>query len=226
MMAGIFINYRTGDGDEAAVAIDGELLKVFGKSRVFRDRRNMGAGTDFPPELRAQLEKSTVLLVLIGSKWLRLKEKGTGKRRIDLAHDFVREEIRTSLEQRKLVIPVLLDLDSDLPGADELPEDIARLSQRQAARVRVPYTHIDVKPLVKELRRHVPAKKDQKSGKKRESGGGTYIRKAERSAIAQGDATYYENAPAEPAKSPKPAKSSEFAKATKSPKATKRKGAS
>ncbi|NED04507.1 TIR domain-containing protein [Streptomyces sp. SID6648] len=236
-MAGIFINYRTGDGGDAAVALDGELLKVFGKSRVFRDRRSMGAGTDFPPKLRRELEKSTVLLVLIGSEWLRLKDESTERRRIDLAHDYVREEIRTSLEQRKLVIPVLLGLDSVLPGADELPEDIAQLSQRQAALLRVPYLHTDVKPLVKKLRQYVPVKKKGRgSGKGRESNSGTYIGKAERSVIAQRDGVYYENAPVAPAESagrvrfadpanptkPKSGKS----KSTKSVKSAKREGAS
>ncbi len=234
-MAGIFINYRTGDGDQAAVALDGELIRVFGKSRVFRDRRSMKEGTDFPPKLRRELEKSTVLLVLIGSKWLRLKDERTGRRRIDLAHDYVREEIRTSLEQRKLVIPVLLDVDSVLPAADELPEDIARLSQRQDARVRVPYLPTDVKPLIKELRRHVPAKKKSRgAGKGREGGGGTYIEKAERSVIAHRDGIYNENAPVAPAEPAgrvrfadpaHPAKSTS-AKSTKSTKSAKRKGAS
>ncbi|MFE7484405.1 toll/interleukin-1 receptor domain-containing protein [Streptomyces sp. NPDC057552] len=239
-MAGIFINYRTGDGEEAAVALDGELLKVFGKNRVFRDRRSMGAGTDFPPKLRRELEKSTVLLVLIGSEWLRLKDESTGRRRIDLARDYVREEIRTSLEQQKLVIPVLLGLGSVLPGADELPKDIAQLSQRQTVLLRVPYLHTDVKPLIKELRQYVPVKKKSRgAGKGWKSGGGTYVEKAERSVIAQRDGVYYENAPVAPAESagrvrfadpanpvkPKSGKS-RSTKSAKSAKSAKREGAS
>ncbi|MFF8986841.1 toll/interleukin-1 receptor domain-containing protein [Streptomyces globisporus] len=238
-MAGIFINYRTGDGEDAAVALDGALLKVFGKSRVFRDRRSMGAGTDFPPKLRRELDKSTVLLVLIGSEWLRLRDESTGRRRIDLAQDYVREEIRTSLEQRKLVIPVLLGLDSVLPGADELPEDIAQLSQRQAALLRVPYLHADVKPLVKELRQYVPAKKKSRgAGKGQEGGGDIYIGTSEESVVtSRGNGIYNENAPvasptgsagrvrfADPANPAK--RKSGKSKSTKSAKSAKREGAS
>ncbi|MET7802591.1 hypothetical protein ABZS78_39675, partial [Streptomyces decoyicus] len=73
-MAGVFINYRTGDGAVAAVLLDEELKDVFGPENVFRDRRTTPPGVHFPPELWRHLENCAVLLVLIGPNWLSVRD--------------------------------------------------------------------------------------------------------------------------------------------------------
>ncbi|MFJ9421455.1 toll/interleukin-1 receptor domain-containing protein [Streptomyces sp. NPDC101249] len=154
-MAGIFINYRTGDGQWAPELIDERLVQIFGEGRVFRDRRSMRPGTDFPPHLRRELQQCTVLLALIGRHWLTVRDEKTGARRIDVPGDYVHDEIEEAINLNKVIIPVLLD--TTLPGADRLPRSLARLNDRQALNMREGYTHHDLDILVTELREYVPA---------------------------------------------------------------------
>ncbi|MFI1303107.1 toll/interleukin-1 receptor domain-containing protein [Streptomyces sioyaensis] len=153
-MAGVFINYRTGDGAEAAVLLDEQLKGVFGPENVFRDRRGTAPGEHFPPHLWRTLESCTVLLVLIGRSWLSLCDD-TGRRRIDVPGDYVHDEISAALTWRRTVIPVLID-GAALPTKEELPADIAKLTERQFMHLRVPYAHLDLPVITDVLRRHVP----------------------------------------------------------------------
>ena len=73
-----------------------------------------------------------MLIVVIGPRWLEVKDK-TGHRRIDDPSDFVRKEIGIALNRKdsKLtVIPVLVD-DASLPLAEELPDELAPLLEHQ-----------------------------------------------------------------------------------------------
>ncbi|GGS07831.1 hypothetical protein GCM10010269_53580 [Streptomyces humidus] len=153
-MTGIFINYRTGDGEKAAVLIDNELLRVFGDDQVFRDRRAMEPGTHFPPELERRLEASTVVLVLIGHDWLKVTDRA-GNRRIDDPKDYVHYEIRRSLDRGKKVVPLLLD-GAPLPTREELPPPLAQLAEQQISQLSIPYAHEQMEPIVRFLKRHVP----------------------------------------------------------------------
>ncbi|MFD5734821.1 toll/interleukin-1 receptor domain-containing protein [Streptomyces sioyaensis] len=153
-MAGVFINYRTGDGTEAAVLLDEQLKGVFGPENVFRDRRGTAPGEHFPPHLWRTLESCPVLLVLIGRNWLSLCDD-TGRRRIDVPGDYVHDEICAALTWRRTVIPVLID-GAALPTKKELPGDIAELTERQFMHLRVPYAHLDLPVITDELRKHVP----------------------------------------------------------------------
>ncbi|MFD5556194.1 toll/interleukin-1 receptor domain-containing protein [Streptomyces sp. NPDC127068] len=164
-MARIFINYRTGDGEKAPELVDERLVKVFGKGRVFRDRRSMRPGTDFPDHLREKLENCTVLLALIGRNWLGIRDDVTGSRRIDVPNDYVHDEIKTALDLNKIVIPVLLD--AKIPTPDELPPSIAGLGFRQAIHLREGYAHFDLDAIVEELRQYVPEKKSVKKSVKK-----------------------------------------------------------
>jgi hypothetical protein len=69
-LSGVFINYRSDDDDFAAPLVDQRLRREFGDENVFRDGRSLHAGTYFPERLWQRLRSSTVLLVLIGSRWL------------------------------------------------------------------------------------------------------------------------------------------------------------
>lgn len=156
-MAGVFINYRTGDGAVAAVLLDEKLKDVFGPENVFRDRRTTAPGAHFPPELWRHLESCGVLLVLIGPNWLSLCDTD-GRRRIDVPGDYVHDEIHRALMWRKTVIPVLID-SAELPTKDQLPADIAKLTERQFMQLRVPYAHLDLPAITEALRSHVPVRR-------------------------------------------------------------------
>ncbi|WP_329154380.1 toll/interleukin-1 receptor domain-containing protein [Streptomyces sp. NBC_01456] len=153
-MAGVFINYRTGDGATAAVLLDEQLKGVFGPENVFRDRRRTAPGEHFPPHLWCALESCSVLLVLIGRNWLSQCDD-TGRRRIDVPGDYVHDEIAAALKWRRTVLPVLID-GATLPTKEELPDDLAELTERQFMPLRVPYAHLDLPVITDVLRRHVP----------------------------------------------------------------------
>lgn len=171
-MTGIFINYRTGDGDKAAVLIDNELLRIFGDDKVFRDRRAMEPGTHFPPELKRRLESSTVVLVLIGHNWLKVTDR-SGNRRIDEPKDYVRYEIRRALNMGKIVVPLLLD-GAPLPRQEELPYDIARLAEQQICQLAIPYAHEQLEPIERFLKRHVPPLPAERPGPAQQSAASKY----------------------------------------------------
>ncbi|MFE1203646.1 toll/interleukin-1 receptor domain-containing protein [Streptomyces sp. NPDC058762] len=194
-MTGIFINYRTGDGERAPELIDRELVSAFGKKRVFRDRRSIREGVDFPEKLRRELNGCTVLLAVIGRRWLDIRDAETGMRRIDMPNDYVHDEIKTALDLEKIVIPVLLD--ASLPAAKDLPPDIAGLATQQVAHLREGYSHHDLDILTKRLRQRVPAK-TRKRGDKKEHRSGDVVdlsnAKFKRSAVGT-NPVYSEGAP-------------------------------
>src|SRR5215470_13113086 len=145
-MGGIFINYRGDDSDTAAVLIDRELAAQFGSDRVFLDNRSIPAGADFVAELLGQLRTCSVLVAVIGPRWLTVAN-ATGQRRIDDPADWVRCEIAEALNRGLRVIPVLTG-DAVLPTEADLPRDIAGLSRRQYVPLRRRYTNVDLTYLV------------------------------------------------------------------------------
>jgi len=189
-MTGIFINYRTGDGEKAAVLIDNELLRTFGDAKVFRDRRAMEPGTHFPPELDRRLEMSTVVLVLIGHDWLKVTDK-SGNRRIDNPKDYVHYEIRRALDLGKKVVPMLLD-GAPLPRRDELPAPLAQLAEQQISRLDIPYAHEQLELIVRFLKRHVPPLTVEQVPPGQAVASKYAIESVDRSAVGD-NATYIEN---------------------------------
>jgi Mrp family chromosome partitioning ATPase len=148
-MGGVFINYRGDDSDTAAVLIDRELVARFGGDRVFLDSRSIPAGADFVEQLLARVRSCSVLLVVIGPRWLSVAD-GAGRRRIDDPADWVRREITEALSYGLRVIPILTG-DAALPAEEDLPTDIAGLSRRQHLPLRHRHTPLDLSYLVERI---------------------------------------------------------------------------
>jgi len=148
-VGGIFINYRGDDSGTAAVLIDRELTARFGGDLVFLACRSIPVGADFVDELLGRLRACSVLLVVMGPRWLNLVNE-VGERRIDNPTDWVRREIAEALAHGLRVIPVLLD-STMLPVAEELPDDIAGLSRRQYVPLRRRHTNLDLADLVERI---------------------------------------------------------------------------
>lgn len=146
---GVFISYRGDDSDTAAVLIDRELTARLGSDRVFLDSRSIPAGTDFAEELLRTLRVCSVLVVVIGPRWLTLTDSA-GERRIDDPKDWTRREIATALAHGLRVIPVLTG-EAALPTESELPADIAALSRRQWLQLRRRHTPLDLAFLVERI---------------------------------------------------------------------------
>jgi peptide/nickel transport system substrate-binding protein/oligopeptide transport system substrate-binding protein len=73
---------------------------------------------------------STVVLVVIGSRWLGATE-ARGRPWLDDPDDAVRREVETALRLGKVVVPLLVD-DAAMPGEDKLPETMRALTHRKA----------------------------------------------------------------------------------------------
>jgi tetratricopeptide (TPR) repeat protein len=145
----VFINYRGADSDTAAVLVDRELSARLGSDRVFLDSRSIPAGADFVEELLERLRACSVLVVVIGPRWLSLTDEA-GRRRIDDPGDWIRREIAEALSRGLRVIPVLTG-DAALPAAADLPADIAGLSRRQYVPLRHRYITGDLAFLVERI---------------------------------------------------------------------------
>src|SRR5215470_1453081 len=141
-VSGIFINYRGEDTQTAAALIDRELTVRFGSDLVFLASRSIPVGSDFAEELLGRVRTSSVLLVVIGPRWLTLRDEAGG-RRIDDPQDWVRREIVEAFTHGLRVVPVLTD-GARLPVEAELPGDIAGLSRRQYVPLRRRYTGVDL----------------------------------------------------------------------------------
>src|SRR5262249_26515036 len=154
-VSGVFINYRGEDSDTAAVLIDRELAARFGSDRVFLDCRSIPAGTDFVAELLGRLRACSVLVGVIGPRWLTLTDPAR-RRRIDDPRDWIRREIFEAFTHGLRVIPVVTD-DVALPAEADLPAEIAGLSRRQYVPLRRRYTSVDLAFLVEAIIETDPA---------------------------------------------------------------------
>lgn len=145
-VGGVFINFRSADSQMAAALIDRELTDWFGSDVVFLDSRSIPVGVDFEQELLGRLRACSVLLVVVGPRWLSVCNKAGG-RRIDDPRDWIRREIVAAFAAGLRVVPVLVD-GGRLPSREELPEDIAELAVRQYISVRRRYARADLRVLV------------------------------------------------------------------------------
>jgi hypothetical protein len=153
-VGGVFVNYRTGDGEWAARLTAERLSAQIGADQVFYASRSIPPGDDFARDIEQRLAGSDILLAMVGRQWLQIADR-SGKRRLDDPDDWVRQEIRSAFALGLRVIPVLLDGVSRLVHGD-LPDDIAALAHRQYLRMHH-RDERDVARLVDEVRRLLPA---------------------------------------------------------------------
>lgn len=132
-MAGIFISYRRDDSAASAGRLYDRLAHHFGKEQVFRDLDAIAPGAEFAKVIEERISQCDVLVAVIGKNWVNVKN-AAGQRRLDDAKDPVRAEVREALDQKKLVIPILIG-DAEIPRPEQLPEDIAALAGRNAIEI-------------------------------------------------------------------------------------------
>jgi hypothetical protein len=154
----IFINYRRDDTKGVALALKQQLERHFKKDRVFLDLHGMQAGDEFDKTLTLQVTKCDAMLVLIGEQWLTLVDDVTKERRLCRPNDFVRYEIASALDQRKLILPVTID-QAVMPTEVELSDNIRPLAKRHAALLRTERFDADLSEIVKALKEKLEARK-------------------------------------------------------------------
>ncbi|GII65524.1 hypothetical protein Skr01_56090 [Sphaerisporangium krabiense] len=109
----ILISHRADDTGETSVALARELRQVFGPRHVHLAPSPAGDGAAAAEEVApesaqviATLERSAVVIVMIGVRWL---ADGEGRRRVDLPGDHVRRVCESALNAPVAVIPVYVD---------------------------------------------------------------------------------------------------------------------
>jgi len=103
----VFINYRRDDTLAMAVVLEIFLNNSFSNLQVFLDQEGIEA-EKWTKKLEQALEESSVVITLIGHKYLDVRNEH-GERRIDLDDDWVRKEIEIAVDRKKTIIPVLVD---------------------------------------------------------------------------------------------------------------------
>jgi hypothetical protein len=145
----IFISYRRHDSAAQAGRLYDELSNHFGKNAVYRDVDSMKPGVDFVERIERELKSAAAVIVVIGNSWLDATD-AAGRRRLELADDYVRLELVAAFEQGKPVIPVLLG-GAVMPNAAELPDDLAPLPRANALELVDRYWKWGVRDLIERL---------------------------------------------------------------------------
>jgi hypothetical protein len=129
-MSGLFISYRRADAQGWAGRLGEDLAQAFGDVARFFDLASIPPGADFIVEIERAVASADAVLVLIGPRWLDLRNEHDA-RRLDDPNDVVAAEVSLALTRPAPVIPVLLG-GATMPGVAALPEKLQSLARRNA----------------------------------------------------------------------------------------------
>ena len=105
----MFISYRKADTRHAAGRLYSDLERELAPSQVFWDKAAISKEVTLGRSGCDEVERATVMLVLIGKLWLTEQAPNTGDRRLTVPGDWVRTEIELGLQAGLIVAPVLVD---------------------------------------------------------------------------------------------------------------------
>jgi hypothetical protein len=145
----IFISYRHKDVNYADT-IHRYLRDYFGEDNTFIDTHGIPPGENFDTYIDSVLNEFTaddVMLVLVGSQWLKLQDEA-GNQKLFIDDDIVKREIELGINTCR-VIPVLVDISRlDMPRVEDLPEDLAEFAFKNAFEVRRNSLERDLEELI------------------------------------------------------------------------------
>lgn len=154
------MNYRMQEQPGYATLLYQELTSRFGDEAVFLASASIQAGDDFARSIYRNLRQCTILLAVIGNRWLEFGSVGREHVR-DGTFDWVHTEIAEAFRLGVRVIPVLID-DADLPDETALSLDIAALSRCQYTRLRHYSIRADLAQLIEQLDTVTPTLRDRR----------------------------------------------------------------
>ncbi|MGP4019268.1 toll/interleukin-1 receptor domain-containing protein [Saccharopolyspora sp. 5N708] len=169
-MPEIFINYRTGDCEQAAVTIEHDLSRRFGRERVFRASKSIRPGDNFRDGLSAASSGSRVLLALIGPNWLTARDHN-GNLALANENDWTRVEILNAMRSGARIIPILCGRTMPRLSAASMPSALARLADLQSLRYDTGNAEADLNRLAAELVDFVPGLVDRTAEQTEEPSG-------------------------------------------------------
>ncbi|MEV4222402.1 toll/interleukin-1 receptor domain-containing protein [Nonomuraea sp. NPDC049725] len=155
MPAAVFINYRTGDEESAATHIDATLAARFGREQIFRASQSIESGQRYPEALITAVRRSTVLLAVIGPRWLTARAEN-GRSPLFNEDDWTRKEIIEAFTYGVRLIPVLVGA-AKLPKKGELPTELEALAECQYERFNHRYASADLTRLGDILMKYIPS---------------------------------------------------------------------
>ncbi len=120
----IFISYREADTFASVVEISRKLEAAF-QAEIFLDKEKIGLGDSISAKVQEHLEKTTLLLLVIGANWFKPRE-GERSAPIHMDDDWVRHEIRTALELKVPIVPVYVN--TTRLKDKELPPDVRQIA--------------------------------------------------------------------------------------------------
>jgi hypothetical protein len=129
-MPRLTISYRRADSDAMAGRIRDKLADYYGQEAIFMDIDSIPVGIDFREQIKSELAKNDLLIVVVGPKW-----RGPGKAgraRINDENDPVRVEVETALQRGIPVVPVLVN-GATIPKPDDLPDTLRNFSFHNGA---------------------------------------------------------------------------------------------
>jgi hypothetical protein len=151
-MARIFMSYRRSDSISITGRIYDRFVETFGEDNVFKDVDDIPLGSDFREIVKDSIESCDAVLVIIGSTWCDVMDD-EGRKRLDNPTDFVRIEVETALQSKKMVVPILVT-GATMPHEEDIPSNLRDLLFRNAATVRDdPDFNRDVARLTEQVRK-------------------------------------------------------------------------
>ena len=152
----IFISYRRSDSADITGRIYDRLIGKFGRNPIFKDVDSIPLGFDFKEYLDAKVSECSVLLAIIGDRWLEASDENTQSRLNDPT-DFVRIEIESALARGIPVIPLLVR-GAHMPAEAKLPASLKKLVYRNGIPIRSdPDFHRDMDRLIASLEKYIQA---------------------------------------------------------------------
>jgi hypothetical protein len=153
-LGNIFISYRRSDSADIAGRIYDRLVEAFGEDPIFKDVDSIPLGVDFKRYLDEKVGECTVLLAIIGDRWVDATDP-EGKTRLEDHDDFVRIEIESALKRDIPVIPLLVR-GARMPLAEQLPQSLKSLVFKNGIQIRPdPDFHHDMDRLISALHDHL-----------------------------------------------------------------------
>jgi TIR domain len=131
-MPTITISYRRSDSSAISGRIYDRLCAHYGEHSVFMDIDNIPFGIDFRSHIQETLQRTDVLIAVVGAQWLGMNADGTS--RMQQKTDPVRVEIETALARKTPIIPVLVD-GAKMPDSSQLPPEFGDFAFLNAAEV-------------------------------------------------------------------------------------------
>jgi len=129
-LSAIFISYRRSDSEGETGRLFDDLSSRFSGQSVFMDVDTIQPGRDFRKAIEESIHSCSVLLAVIGQRWLESTDE-FGKRRLEDEGDYLRLEIASALRRDIPVVPVLVG-GARMPRADQLPGELVDLAYRNA----------------------------------------------------------------------------------------------